>query len=459
MYRYSFVHISDIHFGQEKHGTLPQHQDVRDELLRHCSQFFEHAPATGILINGDTAFSGQKSQYDSAGTWLESLCNAVRCDNLNVWVIPGNHDVDREKIDLFAEMTHERIRRGTIEELDEYLEKAASVDPNPLLAKLEEYFLFARRYNLSTSESRSQFWRRDFPLGGERKLSLLGFNSVLVCDGNDDKGNMVLGRDQYTIPNENNTAYAVMVHHPMDWFKDVASAKTYLNNRVQILMTGHEHINEILLEDFGNDKKRLIIRAGATNPPENQSLYNFRYNIIEVGLVSPERANYLEVSTHEFVWNVSRTRFEADGEPKKFEIFCPLFSPTLANDAEQPQPVIHQCVGIAHTQNEDVVSLSADISRLGKEAGDIMVNPKPDDFSRLRYYFWKDLSWQQRLQVLVAVQVLPTTTTQPMPQRLETMALEKAKAMNKLGPLWDQIMACLPDEKRQPNPFDSNSQN
>lgn len=37
-----FVHLSDLHFGQEKHGTLPKHETVRKALLKDVKQLVEN---------------------------------------------------------------------------------------------------------------------------------------------------------------------------------------------------------------------------------------------------------------------------------------------------------------------------------------------------------------------------------------------------------------------------------
>ena len=38
MAKYRFVHLSDIHFGQEqKDGSTAIHDDIRDQLLKDCA--------------------------------------------------------------------------------------------------------------------------------------------------------------------------------------------------------------------------------------------------------------------------------------------------------------------------------------------------------------------------------------------------------------------------------------
>jgi hypothetical protein len=61
------------------------------------------------------------------------------------------------------------------------------------------------------------------------------------------------------------------------------------------------------------------------------------------------------------------------------------------------------------------------------------------------------------LEVLVAVDALPKTADQPLPQTLERVALETAaKSTGKLHDLWEAMMPLIPEGKRSVNPFQPN---
>ncbi|MCE5268862.1 MAG: hypothetical protein LLG00_13365, partial [Planctomycetaceae bacterium] len=81
MTAYRFVHVSDIHFGQEKqNGTVVARDDVRTELLNDCrTREKTLGPAEGILVTGDIAFSGKKEEYGRAAEWLDELTKAAGC--------------------------------------------------------------------------------------------------------------------------------------------------------------------------------------------------------------------------------------------------------------------------------------------------------------------------------------------------------------------------------------------
>lgn len=75
------------------------------------------------------------------------------------------------------------------------------------------------------------------------------------------------------------------------------------------------------------------------------------------------------------------------------------------------------------------------------------------DFEQLKYFFWTYLGWQERVEVLASLDVLPGTITQPQPQTLEHLALRAAQQKGKLRELWDMTMASVPPEEQLQNPF------
>src|SRR6218665_2736629 len=103
----AFVHLSDIHFGQEKNGFVHINDDIKEQLIEDVRTVVMDLPnrkAAGILVTGDLAFSGKKSEYDLAGAWLDRLTAAAGCDRTAVMMVPGNHDIDLSTIKRGTEL-------------------------------------------------------------------------------------------------------------------------------------------------------------------------------------------------------------------------------------------------------------------------------------------------------------------------------------------------------------------
>src|SRR5438105_11053348 len=92
------MHISDIHFREPDCLTPDNDPDrpYRTLLLRDARARTDHLGKVGaMLIGGDIAFKGHPDEYKTALTWIRELADAVGCSFERVFVIPGNHDIDR----------------------------------------------------------------------------------------------------------------------------------------------------------------------------------------------------------------------------------------------------------------------------------------------------------------------------------------------------------------------------
>jgi predicted MPP superfamily phosphohydrolase len=96
------VHLSDIHFHFKKGaagGDAVLDEDIRRELQRDVVEVVRGlGQAHGILVTGDVAFAGRLEEYQAADKWLAGLCIDTKCDSENIWVVCGNHDVQRDII-------------------------------------------------------------------------------------------------------------------------------------------------------------------------------------------------------------------------------------------------------------------------------------------------------------------------------------------------------------------------
>jgi hypothetical protein len=175
-----FIQLSDIHFGQERDGSLPEHEDVRHRLIADAAELAGmRGAASMVLVVGDTAFSGKQHEYERAGKWLDAVTMAVGCKEKSVRLVPGNHDCDREKVSEVCRMVHEKIRSGTPKSAYGHMEKIAKYPEgqNPLLAKLQAYRDFAAGYESDFQSISSPLWTTEFDFPEGVTLRLIGMNA------------------------------------------------------------------------------------------------------------------------------------------------------------------------------------------------------------------------------------------------------------------------------------------
>ena len=462
-----FLHLSDIHFGQ-KSGTVAKHNHIRNALLTDAKNLAsKRGPATRILITGDIAFSGKPDEYETAADWLEKLTGACGCkDYTEVSTIPGNHDCDRDAISNQARMIYATLRahnpdavQASLAEINQDGEAA-----NPFLPKLQAYSKFASSYGCPFESPARPLWVRDFDMRHGIKVRLHGLTSVQVSSAEDALGNMILGNEQYIIPEVENVVNVVLVHHPLAWFKDKTEASQYLQNNARVIMVGHEHMLNIQkTEDALAGKEWLVVFAGATNPPDGEA-YGYRYNWLEFSFEERAGHHHLIVEIYPRAWNQHNVRFDADhsrlvapAEFARIEIACPNVHPEPEQERPNAAGPAESPVAARMAESVSLSSTALTEEPVSSEPGRANMNTDSVGFDRLRYLFWRYLDWQQRLKILVDVDVLPKTAEQPVPQTLERVALETAaKSEGKLYALWEAMMPLLPQDKRATNPFKSN---
>ncbi len=457
-----FLHLSDIHFGQEKKdGPMVKHDHIRAALVQDVAEFAKRrGKADRILVTGDVAYQGSSEEYKSATEWLDGLTKACGCKEDHVSTIPGNHDCDRTAIKNQPRIICAQLRAsGTPELLQAQLHEihADGESANPFLPKLQAYRNFANGFGCDFESSSHPRWIRYIDLPRGIKLKLHGLTSVQISDGDDAPGKMVLGSQQYTIAREHNTINVVLLHHPLDWYMDKVEATQFLQANARVIMVGHEHTMNIQhTKDMFSGAECLMVHAGAVTPVDLG--YSYTYNWLEFSHVEKDGQQYLNIEVFPRVWVQQSVHFDADrtrmggaAESRLISIHCPNLVPDPA--AEQAPAIVNDGVKAEAPGVSAAAPVPVQATAKSAQQGGSMSNSSAG-FDRLRYLFWRYLDWRQRLKVLVDVDALPKTADQPVPQTMERVALENAaKDAAKLHALWEAVMPLLPEEKREANPF------
>jgi hypothetical protein len=457
-----FVHLSDIHFGQEKNGTLILHDHIRNSLVKDIEQLAkQRGSATRVLVTGDIAFSGQPAEYATAAQWLEKVTTAAQCAMTHVSTIPGNHDCDLDVISSQAKMIYGQLRGCNPETLQAFLHQihADGEAASPFLPKLHAYRQFANVFGCDFDSADHPAWVKDIDLPGGIKLKFFGLNSVQISDKGDAVGKMALGNKQYIIDEESNVINVVLVHHPLDWFIDEKEASQFLYKNTRVIMVGHEHSLAIeKVEDAFTKRQRLAIFAGATSPDDPE--YGYMYNWMEFSCQEKDGEHFLNVEVFPRAWNKNAVCFNADyerlgggTESVGIRIHCPTVKPQLDQVDETEDPPTDKTPQTEPMPTAATTEVASPQSVFPKQA-EAAMSIDSAAFDRFRYLFWRYLDWRQRLEVLVNAKALPEAADQPVPQTLERVALEAAaRTPGKLHELWNAIMPLVPDEKRGNNPF------
>jgi predicted MPP superfamily phosphohydrolase len=293
------LHISDIHFKAPQ--CLDPHQDedlpVRTRLIEDVGRrVAARGPVSAILLGGDVAYKGAPEEYKVAGAWLDELAAVAGCPPEEVYVVPGNHDVDRAKcravqISNAHRLIKSKTGRGRSDELYRQLRDPAI--GAALLEPIAAYNEFAKRYDCEVTATRTA-WTHDFEMADGIKLRLRGLTSTLLsgADGNNDyRRDLCVGPWQTAINPSPNIIDLVMCHHPFDWLDDGEAVEDVLRNRAPLQVFGHRHRSRP-----DRDVRFLRFHAGAVNPDRDEDGWRPCYNLFDVGVVGTGAARSIEVT-------------------------------------------------------------------------------------------------------------------------------------------------------------------
>lgn len=269
---FTLLHLSDLHFGQAKSGVQHFEQTlVVKELMLDCQRMAAKLGAPDvILVTGDIAFSAKSEQYGTAQKWLKELATAVGVGPDRVWVVPGNHDVDR------GQVTNSKIRtsvhadlRANPNNLDEFLLPGSLDDfQSSLWPKFTPFSTFSQGWASPPLTATSAFWTA--PLQAAiGHVQILGINtSLLSLDATDAKEKLALGAGQrhallHDLPN--GRLVLALMHHPPEWLSDGEELTKELVKHPHLLLSGHVHApGGGILHALGG-RALLRVDAGASN--------------------------------------------------------------------------------------------------------------------------------------------------------------------------------------------------
>jgi hypothetical protein len=299
-----FLHLSDIHFRTNEIRRLDDpNAGLRDDIVADVELMRREIgrSADGILISGDIAYAGAKREYEFAYEWLKNiLCPAAGCRIEDVFVIPGNHDVDRKQgaTQLLSD-ARAKLREYPAVRSDEVLRNYL-VDPSGaqmLFGPIENYNRFAAEFlcNLTAENPErpeaKPFAMRDWKLNDGSTLRVWGFNSVLVCDEHDALGAMFVDpAAAQVVRRAPDVTHVVMCHHPYSWLKNGGPFRERIEAVAKLHLFGHEHTRRV-----EEGVRFTAVRAGAVHPDRFEPGWDPGYNWINLSVENSGSKRHLHV--------------------------------------------------------------------------------------------------------------------------------------------------------------------
>ncbi|EPL1955808.1 metallophosphoesterase [Citrobacter freundii] len=449
-----FVHLSDIHFGQERDDRIHIHGDVKQQLIVDAKEIVSKiagGSANGILVTGDIAQSGKWAEYEEAAKWLDELASSIGVGIHCVQMVPGNHDLDRSKLSFAGQQILDHIREGGPKEFEAILSNPT--DRAALFARFEDYDRFSFGYNCPLNSEGNYASEMEIRLAPGRTIRFIRLNSSLLCHGKerDEHPELMIGARQFTIPREDGVENIILVHHPLSWYKDQAQVRDYIRSRARVFISGHEHDPRVSVDNVDAECDVLMLAAGATVPYQSDEVYTFTYNIIEFDW--DEEIDGLSVTMHPRAWNPRRTCFESDekrlgGKDPHFRLRSPSFR-KAPRPEKGVQPVATQLVeDVEPLLVELPVNVPREESIVGKETT-LMHPDATNGYETARLRFFRDLFEGERLRILVEMGALTENFNERMTQGLERRLFDKLVRDGHLERIEAMILQLIGERKNE----------
>jgi len=328
------LQISDIHFQRLPKG----HDDywrLREQMISQMKIFIAQGGHIDYLfICGDIAFKADIEEYKISRSFIDDICNAIGCDSKDVFMVPGNHDSDRNITDLDKTLViHTKLLFES--RPDDYLNSILQKEPDTLshiFEAFKAYDTFSSLYGCNEATAHEVITTKKHDIAVEPELywaktlnksldgceiKVYGVNTALTSDRYDYNGSqghrLFLPKMAYNIAmNSEDHINILLAHHPFDFLLNNAIIKKNLERYYQLQFFGHVH-----LPDSDNESGQVHIYSGALQPPTDNkegkdNKYIPVYNLVTLTRYDTDGYKAINVKLEIFKWIFDDDKFERD---------------------------------------------------------------------------------------------------------------------------------------------------
>jgi predicted MPP superfamily phosphohydrolase len=277
------LHLSDLHFRKDREEDF---SDVLFGLGDAVGTMVKDGKNPDfVVLTGDLVWSGKSPDYQLARKWIDKhLLKPIKgFKKENLLVIPGNHDVDRDKISSTVKYIEQGLRKGNQHEITDVLREADT--RNLVLRRQEEYLKFVNGYQPQSRPLEVPWWSKIHKFDNGISMGFAGLATSLIAYGDDvsDYGSLVLGNYQiqavFSKLRKVNLRIA-LIHHPVSYLigEERRSVLRYLLKNCSIVLRGHLHEQDSLMYKTEDD---LMVEL-ATGSAYHEKTYDNTFQVIEI---------------------------------------------------------------------------------------------------------------------------------------------------------------------------------
>ncbi|MCL3782697.1 hypothetical protein EMN47_20110 [Prolixibacteraceae bacterium JC049] len=306
------LHVTDFHFGKEsdykntadlKDGNVPKkltnnlNSDWTEEFFNCVNEWSlaHNTKIDSIICTGDIGDQGKQKNIELGALFLDKLCTRLELDKADLYLCPGNHDLERKKVRSEFKVYEDILNKYSINNYSSYDSSFTTTIKDIPLISLNSCLGGTAKSGFSVKfnkilENIPDVHRNEIT----EELEKLGQNYLsdfldVPAIGNKQLENTL----EYISKNNSDSAIILMHHNPVPnnsievrpYGSMVDSGKfitKVLNTKKKaFILHGHTHFDYDILSYFpnGDDNYVSAIGCGALNDTANgrANIYEFYY--------------------------------------------------------------------------------------------------------------------------------------------------------------------------------------
>lgn len=278
------LHVTDLHYSNKIGGRTKQ-KKLLDNFFTDLENNVSNIDY--IIFSGDLVQSGSEiSDFKLAkDKFLECLLKTLNVEKKNLFICPGNHDVERSL-----------VSKSLIKYLDEEIDdndklnsffKEGNLDLEASHKPLRNYRDFVNSF-FPNSNSESNYCEEMFSTHirsfGNGKIGFVCLNSAWRAVGNNDDNNLLfpISKVDEALDRIMDCSVKIVIHHhPLNEIKhyNLYDLEDLLHKRFDFMLSGHIHKNNLTLDLTPNDG---VVKLGSSANLSFDIESQIGYTIIEL---------------------------------------------------------------------------------------------------------------------------------------------------------------------------------
>lgn len=232
---FKWVHISDLHFYNSRRDDVKEMKSILPNELSKLENI------DALFITGDLRYAKEYRDGEEVDivNYIQGLTDALKININNVYLVPGNHDLDRGN-----------VREAVIQSLrnNNKYDPQKGYFEDDVLDNLKEGFTFFKKIDERLHKESLLFNSKSVhSIVHLEKCNLILLNTSITSGNDDDRGYLLLGSKylQEVLDSIDSTKPTIMIGHHGNSFINREENK-YIQNKlknknIHVYLCGHEH--------------------------------------------------------------------------------------------------------------------------------------------------------------------------------------------------------------------------